>query len=328
MTTSRILLVGLLGAGCLAASGVGGYLAVRSGGVDAVSPTAAAVASRTSAEAADAETAVIDEAARQAAAAPTEPPAAAPAPSSQPTAAVPARRPVTRPRIAPPTVAPAPRIATPDPSTVDPAPETRPELPAAAAAPMLEAVPVAVLPASVPMPAETVIVERDAVIGIRMITAVSSETASVEDRVVALVTRDVHVDGVTAIPAGASLEGTVTVAEPGGKFRDRARIGVQFTAVVLDDAVRIPIETEAIFRDGEAPTGEATSKIGASAVVGTILGAMIGGKKGAAIGGTAGAAGGTAAVMAGGRNAAVIAEGTALTVRLAEPLSMTITREP
>jgi hypothetical protein len=142
------------------------------------------------------------------------------------------------------------------------------------------------------------------------------------------VTRDVRVDDVTAIPAGARLEGTVTLVDQGGKFRDRARIGVRFTSVVLDGAARVPIETETIFRDGEAPTGEATSKIGASAVVGTILGAVIGGKKGAAIGGTAGAAGGTAAVMAGGRNEAVIADGTALTVRLSEPLSVTITPEP
>jgi hypothetical protein len=89
----------------------------------------------------------------------------------------------------------------------------------------------------------------------------------------------------------------------------------------------MPIQTEAIIRDGEAPGGEATSKIGASAVVGTILGAVIGGKKGAAIGGAAGAAGGTAAVMAGGRNDAVIASGTALTVRLTSPLSITIEPE-
>jgi hypothetical protein len=192
---------------------------------------------------------------------------------------------------------------------------------------MLPAVPVAALPEAAPPATETLVVERDAVIGIRMETAVSSETAKIEDRVIARVTRDVRVDGGTAIPAGARLEGTVTLVEPGGKFRDRARIGVRFTSVVVDDAGRIPIETETIFRDGEGPTGEATSKIGASAVVGTILGAVIGGKKGAAIGGTAGAAGGTAAVMAGGRNAAVIADGTALTVRLSAPLSVTIVAE-
>jgi hypothetical protein len=193
---------------------------------------------------------------------------------------------------------------------------------------MFDTVPVAVLPDSAPLATETLVVERDVVIGIRLETAVTSATARVEDRLVARVTRDVRVGDFTAIPAGATLEGTVTLVEPGGKFRDRARIGVRFTSVVIDGVARLPIETETIFRDGKPPAGEATSKIGASAVVGTILGAVIGGKKGAAIGGTAGAAGGTAAVMAGGRNDAVIAEGTALTVRLSEPLSVTITTEP
>ncbi len=52
---------------------------------------------------------------------------------------------------------------------------------------------------------------------------------------------------------------------------------------ILADSTRVPIQTEAIFREGEAPGNSATSRIGASAVVGTILGAVLGGKKGAAI---------------------------------------------
>jgi hypothetical protein len=161
------------------------------------------------------------------------------------------------------------------------------------------------------------------VVGIRLLSDVSSETSQVEDRVVARVTRDVRVDDETVIPADARLEGIVVLANRGGKFRDRARVGIQFSTVVIDD-VRLPLQSEPIYREGEAPTGEATSKIGASAVVGTILGAVIGGKKGAAIGGTAGAAGGTAAVMAGDRNAAVMAAGTPLTIRLAAPLTVTV----
>jgi hypothetical protein len=184
------------------------------------------------------------------------------------------------------------------------------------------------LPATAPPPATVALtVPGDSVIGIRLDTDVSSETAKVEDTVLARVTRDVRIDDRTAIPAGARLEGVVVEVNQGGKFQDRARVGIRFTAVRVDD-VRMPIQTEAIFREGEAPTGEAASKIGASAVVGTILGAMIGGKKGAAIGGTAGAAGGTAVVMAGDRNAATLPAGTPLTIRLAAPLTVTVPREP
>jgi hypothetical protein len=169
-------------------------------------------------------------------------------------------------------------------------------------------------------------VAENSVIGIHLDTAVSSETAKVEDKVTAHVTRDVMVAGRTAIPAGARLEGNVTLVQPGGKFKERARLGIKFTSLILADNTRQAIQTDALFRDGDSPTGEATSKVGASAVIGTILGAMIGGKKGAAIGTAAGAAGGTAAVAAGGRNDAVFAAGTALTVRLTAPFTVVIER--
>jgi hypothetical protein len=179
-----------------------------------------------------------------------------------------------------------------------------------------------------PVPAkpefEELQLKSDSVIGIRLESTLSTRTAHVEDKVSARVSRDVIVDGRTAIPAGAQLEGTVTLVERGGQFRQRARLGVRFTVMVLADRTRLPIETETIFRDGESPTGEATSKIGASAAVGAILGAVIGGKKGAAIGGAAGAGGGTAAVMAGGPNDATMETGTPLTVRLTSPVTVLV----
>jgi len=170
-------------------------------------------------------------------------------------------------------------------------------------------------------------VSAASVIGIRMDTAVSSETAHVEDRVTARVTRDVEIEGRTVIPAGTRLDGTVTLVERGGKMRDRARIGVRFNTLVLGDTDKIGIQTETIFRDGDSPTNEASAKIGASAVIGSILGAVIGGKKGAAIGGATGAAGGTAAVMAGGRNEAAIPAGAPLTVRLTAPVSVLVAHQ-
>jgi hypothetical protein len=181
-----------------------------------------------------------------------------------------------------------------------------------------------------PPPAKSfdeITIEEASVIGIALDTAVTSETAKVEDKVTARVTRDVTVDGRTAIPAGARLEGHVTLVEAGGKFRNRSRIGIRFTTAVMGDRARVPIQTETIFREGDAPGTEATSKVGASAVVGAILGAVVGGKKGAAIGGAAGAAGGTAAVMAGDRNHAVLAAGSPLTVRLTAPATVVIERE-
>jgi hypothetical protein len=175
----------------------------------------------------------------------------------------------------------------------------------------------AIGPTEPPQPLlEEATIEPGTVIGIRLDSPVSSEHAKLEDRVRAVVTRDVTLDDQVVLPAGSVLEGTVTLVQRGGRFREQAKIGVQFSTLALSGNLRVPIETEAIYRTGEAPSGGATSKIGAATVVGTILGAVVGGKKGAAIGSTAGAAGGTAVVMQGDASEAVIPAGAPLTVRL------------
>jgi hypothetical protein len=171
---------------------------------------------------------------------------------------------------------------------------------------------------------EELVVAADSVIGLQLESPVTSEKAQVEDSVVARVTRDVKVGDRVAIPAGAKAYGEVTLVERGGKLRDRARLGVRFTSVVLADGTRLPLHTETIFRDGDPPGRESTAKIGGGAIGGAIIGGILGGAKGAAIGGSIGAGAGSAAVMAGDRNAATLSAGTPLTVRLEDPVTVTV----
>ena len=173
---------------------------------------------------------------------------------------------------------------------------------------------------------EELVVGADSVIGLQTETRISSETARVEDRIDARVTRDVKVGDRIAIPAGSRAIGTVTQVERGGKFKERARLGIRFNSLVLADGTRLPISTETIYRDGEAPGNGSAAKVGGAAVGGAILGAILGGAKGAAIGATAGAGGGTAAVMTGDRNAATLAAGTPMTVRILAPVTVTTVR--
>jgi outer membrane biosynthesis protein TonB len=325
VVTPKTLVVALASSACLAAAGAGGYMAVRTN--SATQPAQAA----------------------QSAPVPSPAPAVPGAAPSTTVEVQPEKRmPVVRteprdrttPRESAPAPAPKPRYEPARPAPEAPAPATTPApQPAAAPAPT-PTLPADVTPASVPdvVPAvkdpekpkfAEVIVKSDSVIGIRLDSSVTSETARVEDRVSAKVSRDVMVDDRVAIPAGSRLEGNVTLVERGGRFKERARLGVRFTSLVLaDGATRLPLDTDTIFRDGDSPTGEATSKIGASVVVGAILGAVVGGKKGAAIGSTAGAAGGTAAVMSGSRNAATLPAGTPLTVRLNTPVTVLVERDP
>ena len=173
---------------------------------------------------------------------------------------------------------------------------------------------------------EELVVSRDSVIGLQTETRVSSETARVEDRVEARVTRDVKVADRIAIPAGSRAIGAVTLVERGGKFKERARLGIRFHTLVLADGTRMPINTETIFREGENPSTGSTAKIGGGAVGGAIIGAILGGAKGAAIGAAAGGGAGTAATAAGSASTVVLQPGTPLTVRLQSPVTVTIER--
>ena len=170
---------------------------------------------------------------------------------------------------------------------------------------------------------EELVVSADSVIGLQTETRVSSETARVEDRIEARVSRDVRVGGRVAIPAGARAIGSVVQVDRGGKFKERARLGVKFHTLVLADGTRISISTDPIYRDGEAPGNSSASKVGGAAVGGAILGAILGGGKGAAIGAAAGAGTGSAIVAAGDRNAATLPAGSPLTVRILQPVTIT-----
>ena len=225
---------------------------------------------------------------------------------------------------APASNTPAPIPAPPPAPAADPAP-IRPEPPA-----VIDPTPFEPLRAD-PLPPARELVELEvpstSVIGLRIETPVSTETANLEDRVEARVMRDLTVEGRTAIPAGTRALGAVTMVERGGKVKERARLGVRFHTLVLADGAQLPIRTDTIIREGESPAGDSARKIGGAAVGGAILGALMGGKKGAIVGSTAGAAGGTAVVMAGDRNAATLPAGAVVTVRLSSPVSVEVEKK-
>ena len=258
----------------------------------------------------------------------------------------------------PPTPATAPEVAAPAPPLVKttkpsaPAERRRNDVTRATEPPAAAAASVAEPPKSFPPPAPVEVVEppriadnqasravepvgpiydelvvsADSVIGLEIETAITTERAKVEDPVVARVTRDVKVGNRVAIPAGTRANGEVTTVDRGGRLKERARLGVRFTSIVLADGTRVPIDTETIYREGDSPTNESAAKIGGGAIGGAIIGGILGGGKGAAIGTIVGAGAGTGAVAAGGRNAATLPSGTPVTVRVKEPVVVTVER--
>jgi hypothetical protein len=302
--------VGILLAACLGTGAAGAWVATRAGETGAAEAPLASLPGPS----VDASEGVVAPALEVA------PPAPEPIPvrrTPPPPARVPASAPAAH-------QAPAPRVAPPPATASAPVIPPLVEAPAPAAE---EAPRVAEAPAPPPEPRfEDLELPAQAVIGLQLETSVSSETARVEDEVTARVTRDVRVGDRVAIPAGSKVHGEVTMVERGARVRERARLAVRFTSIVLADGTRLPIDTEPIYREGDSVRNENAAKIGGGAIGGAIIGGILGGAKGAAIGGSIGAGAGTAAVVAAGRNAATLPSGSPVTVRIERPVVVTVER--
>lgn len=337
MASNRLAFV-ILAVACISAAAGGAYLATRQ---NAAAPAQSAVTTPASSSAPVAKPvqeteAVIGDTARTAPVsaqpAPVQPPAPAPAPATRRREEAPASRPAARPaRPASTTSAANRQLPTLDrswpsgntSSTAQTTPAPVPDPPAVAQ--VEERVPE---PSRAPEPPqklfEELVVAANSVIGLQAETTISSETARVEDRVEARVVRDVRAGGSVAIPAGSRAIGSVMLVERGGKFKERARLGIRFHTLVLADGTRLPISTETFYRSGEAPGQQSAAKIGGGAVVGAIIGAIAGGAKGAAVGATTGAGAGTAAVAVGDRSQATLRAGEEVTTRILSPVTVTI----
>lgn len=153
-------------------------------------------------------------------------------------------------------------------------------------------------------------------------TAVASDTSQVEDAVRGRVAKAVVISGMTAIPAGAPVKGTVVAVERAGKVKGRASVTLRFNEVTIANTP-YRIQTTRIVRQAEATKGEDAKKIGIGAGVGTAIGAIAGGKKGAAIGAGVGGGAGTAAVLATRGEEVRIPAGATLRTKIDESVRVT-----
>jgi hypothetical protein len=158
-------------------------------------------------------------------------------------------------------------------------------------------------------------------------TAVDSVTSRVEQAVLGHLRRAIVVEGKTVLPQGTSVSGVVTDATRSGKVKGRAHLAVRFDTLTVRDAninERYRIETAAIGRTASGTKKKDATEIGVPAAGGAIIGGLVGGKKGAVIGGAAGGGAGTAIVLTTRGKEVSLPKGTALTVRLAEPVTVKV----
>jgi hypothetical protein len=156
-------------------------------------------------------------------------------------------------------------------------------------------------------------------------TPVASDTSRVEQRVNAHLARAIVVHGATALPAGSHVSGVVTDARRSGKVKGLAHVAVRFDSVSpRGEDERYAMRTAAVGRTAPSTKKKDALEIGAPAAGGALIGAIVGGKKGAAVGGAVGGGAGTAVVLSTRGKEVRLAKGTALTLKLAAPLTVKV----
>jgi hypothetical protein len=173
-------------------------------------------------------------------------------------------------------------------------------------------------PASSGSTASNADVPVGAELDVRLQTALSSETAQVEDRFEATTVVDLIRDDRVIIPAGSALRGVVSSVNRAGRLDRRGSLNLAFDRLTIrgeDYPFRATV-TQAI--ESEGVRGEA-GRIGAGAGVGAIIGGILGGFRGALAGILIGG-GGTIAATEG--EDVELQPGTVLRIRVDTPITL------
>ena len=156
-------------------------------------------------------------------------------------------------------------------------------------------------------------------------TAVGSDTSRVEQPVTAHLTRSIQLHGDTVLAEGSRVSGVVTDATRSAKVKGRAHVAMRFDSLTpRGDDQRYAIRTASVGRTAQGTKRKDALKIGAPAAGGAIIGALFGGKKGALVGSAVGGGAGTAVVLSTRGEEVHLAKGSALTLKLAAPLTIRI----
>ncbi len=120
-------------------------------------------------------------------------------------------------------------------------------------------------------------------VDVRLVTALTSDTAQVEDRVEATTMIDLYRGNDLIVPAGSLLTGWVTSVDRASRTDRKGSLTLEFNRVRINNRTydTKAYVTQALESDGIK--GEA-GRIGAGSAVGAIIGGILGGVKGAVAG--------------------------------------------
>lgn len=235
-------------------------------------------------------------------------------------------------------VAPAAVQAAPPPTPEPPAPAPpparpaakKPATPAATAAPPAPppGAPTAPAPAAPSAPAATppaeerVTMPAGTELTIRMIDSVDSEKNKVGDRFRASIEMPVVIEGKTAVPKGAEVEGVVAQSASAGHFQGRSELALALSKLTYAGK-SYDIKTEQAVREASSRGKKTAAMVGGGGALGAVIGGIAGGGKGAAIGAASGAgAGAGVQAVTKGQQVRIPSE-TVLEFKLKNPVTVT-----
>lgn len=135
------------------------------------------------------------------------------------------------------------------------------------------------------------------VLQVRTNEAVGTKRAKAGETLDFTVIRDVAVDGVLAIPRGATVHGVVTESKKAGDLGGSPILALKLTSLDLDGQ-NYPLDSDQFKVKGPNKAGQTVGSAVGGGIIGTIIGCAVGRGVGCAVGAGAGVAAGTAASAA------------------------------
>ena len=157
-------------------------------------------------------------------------------------------------------------------------------------------------------------------LSVTLLSAVASNKSKVEDPIKGSIAKAVTISGVTALPVGTQILGSVTEAGESGRVKGKASVAFRFDRLVVNGET-VRVQTANVQREAAADTKSDVKKGGLGAGAGAIVGGAIGGGKGAAVGAVAGGAG---TVLATKGKEVEIPSGTVVNVLVQDPITVRV----
>jgi len=175
-------------------------------------------------------------------------------------------------------------------------------------------------PVETPKP-RPIVIPAGTVLTVRTSQALSSKTSQAGQTFLATLAQPVSAGGRTALPAGATVSGTVVTAKAKGKVKGEGELSLALTSVSTKGHT-YQIQTTVMSSTAKGKGKRTAKTTGGGAAGGALIGGIAGGGKGAGIGALVGAgAGFVGGALTGNKQIEIPAE-SALSFTLAAPLTL------